>query len=156
MKYDDAILYTKKELQKYTNVSSDLKSWIKKRLEDHYKEKLKKEQDDYREYFVLDELLTLLGKIEKQNPKNAKAFVERELKRESYHKELRDIAAEVRRTKITKSNADKIRKKIDALEKKVEKEDPEYLKIIQVPAARIRSMLSHKLYGLEDMHVHIR
>jgi len=103
-----------------------------------------------RESFILLGQIRLIKRIKTSRPKDIRTFVEREIRRESYEQKVSLIQGKV----ISMKKPDdtllaNLEKKLDEIEKTVQKEDPEHLEYVKGQCSRARLWIRNKRTGRE-------
>ena len=158
MSFKSDIKKSKEELRKFKDLSQDLRDWIKQKLEEHYLKDLKNDPEDFKEYFILDELVSILTQIKEAKPRDIKAFVETDLKRRGYENSLSIILSKVNKTRPNeKERLEGLLKELDLLREKIEKEvDKEYVSRMLKQCIRTNIMITMKLQGKDVEDVYVR
>ena len=132
-----------------------LVEWLKKELVE-INAQWREMSSDEAKFHLLSRTRDYLQEAKKSQFK-PKIFLEIKLMRNRYHMELLQIEADIRRTKLMNdAKVGEFIGKIDTIEQRVKKEDPEYFEIIRNSALKLKSFVKHLRYGLRNVHVQIR
>ncbi len=128
MIFENSIIVQKKLFEEYSQgINPNEIEWIRKKVIEKNPEWLKFEDKMKFEYYVLHDLNDFLYKIQKDNPSNIHAYVEKYFKEKDYDKKLSDLERHIWNLRLGQDKKyDQYQTELEKLLKEADKEIPGY------------------------------